>query len=78
MDSYVASLRNGYLGVGSGVASPFELEIQTEEEIDIVKPQTFDPMHPGLVNLSPNQLNSLKRLASLRDNDEPMTMNEYN
>ena len=38
MDSYVATLRNGYLGIGSGVASPIEMEIQTEEEIDIVKP----------------------------------------
>ena len=57
MDSYVASLRNGYLGVGSGrVTPPPEMELHTEEEIDIVKPQTFDPAHPGLGNLSPNQL----------------------
>ena len=50
------SLKNGYLGIGigSGVASPINKEIETEHEIDIVKPATFDPMHPGLVNLSPN------------------------
>ena len=56
MDSYVQTLKGGYMGIGSGVASPIEMEIQTEQEIDIVRPKTFDPMHPGLVNLSPNQL----------------------
>ena len=54
MDSYVQTLKGGYMGIGSGVASPIEMEIQTEQEIDIVRPKTFDPMHPGLVNLSPN------------------------
>ena len=27
MDSYVATLRDGYLGIGSGLASPIEMEI---------------------------------------------------
>ena len=33
-------------------------------------------MHPGLVNLSPDQLEQLKRLAHLRDEDEPMSTQE--
>jgi len=76
MDSYVATLRDGYLGIGSGLASPIEMEIQTEEEIDIVKPVTFDPMHSGLVNLSPLQLADLKVLAAKRDDEQPMTNKE--
>lgn len=53
IESYVATLKNGTLGVGSGLASPFEMQMEMEEEIDIVKPQTFDPSHTGLANLSP-------------------------
>ena len=37
MESYVNTLRNGYLGIGSGVASPIEIEIE-DESINIVKP----------------------------------------
>jgi len=52
MDSYIRTIRIGSLGIGSGVASPIEMEYQTDM-IDIVKPEVFDPMHPGLANLSP-------------------------
>jgi hypothetical protein len=52
MDSYIRTIRTGSLGIGSGVASPIEMEYQTDM-IDIVKPEVFDPMHPGLANLSP-------------------------
>ena len=46
----------GFIGVGTGTASPIEMEIETEEVVDVVKPLTYDPMHPGLENLSPRQL----------------------
>ena len=47
-----------------------------EEEVDIVKPQTYDPTHPGLANLSPDQLEQLKKLAYMNDNDIPMNENQ--
>ena len=73
MESFIYRHPYGFIGIGSGTASPFEMEIQTEEVIDIVKPLTFDPMHPGLENLSPRQLEQLKKLAHLNDNDMSMT-----
>lgn len=76
MDSYVSVLRNGYLGVCSGTMSPMELELDAEEEVEIVKPKTFDPEHAGIVNLSPNQLSRIRKLAGKRDNEQPMTLDE--
>ena len=52
-ESYIYRHPYGFIGIGNGTASPIEMEIVTEEVIDIVKPLTFDPMHPGLENLSP-------------------------
>ena len=44
--------------------------------IDIVRPATFDPMHPGLANLSPSQLDQLKILAQLKDDDKDLSAKE--
>ena len=52
------------------------MEIQTEEVIDIIKPLTYDPMHPGLDNLSPRQLDSLKKVAHMKDNDINMSKSQ--
>ena len=72
MESYIRGLRHGLNGVNSGIVTPIELEIQTEEEIDIVKPRTFDPNHPGLLNLSPKQIKRFMNLADKRDNEETL------
>lgn len=72
-ESYIYRYPYGFIGLGNGAASPVEMEVQTEEEVDIDKPLTFDPMHPGLENLSPRQFEQLKKLAHLNDNDMTMT-----
>ena len=41
-----------------------------------MKPEVFDPMHKGLANLSPTQLEGLKELAAKKDNDEDLTSGE--
>ena len=77
MDSYALSLQKNQSNFALGIASGLdERELEEEEEIDIVKPQTFDPQHPGLINLSPNQVADLRRLADKRDNDELMSIDE--
>ena len=76
-DSFIYKVPYGFIGIGSGTASPpMEMEIQTEEVIDIIKPLTYDPMSPGLNNISPRQFIELKKLAHMNDNDINMSKSQ--
>ena len=67
MDSYIISYPYGYIGIGNGTATPPDYDIQADEVVELTVPLTFDPTHPGAVNLSPIQLEQLKKLAHMED-----------
>ena len=75
MESYVFRLmktRAGFIGVSRGQVTPKKYQREAFEEQVIEIPRTYDPNDPGLANLSPAQLERLKALAHMKDNDIPM------